>query len=486
MIPLMHSSELRPAATQTANPAGTTNTSTSNGAGSGTSAANTGNTADSDNSGASSGFSELLGQMQPGNGGKALPLSGGNRLPFGQTNTAMDSSLLSNGQAAAGLENGLPLSNIATRLSATTTVALDAATADANAESATSMDAFPMASDLLQQIRQAFQPGKLAAGSAGMDSAGKDTDDETLTDDALTGENANSLAALSAVLPLTPPPAVPTNAATDSALPAMHDVRRFGDSPINGVDSAADGSASSTDNNRLDNSSLTSNITSNLADNAANDSGQSGAQNSNGSNSLDALDLTASNRTSTGSAFSTQLAQHSRVDTSQTSTAANSTTQDPLLNNRNDARLALDADTEAWGQQIGSRIMTLIGKDIQEARIHLDPPELGSLEIRMTVDSQDQTRIQIHAQHPQVRDVLEAQSNRLRDALAQQGLSLNEFNVSDQSQQQAGARSGNQGDNSGNGTGGSGQDTTAEAVELDADNPAVRVTQHQGLVSTYA
>lgn len=472
MIPLILSSELRPAATQTVNSAGTASTSTSNGAGSGTSAANTGNTADSDSSGTGSGFSELLGQMQPGNGGKLLPLSGGNRLPVGQTSTSAANSLLRDGQTGNSLETGLDPGALASHAANTTSAATSALTAaPTNADSST--ESFPMASDLLQQIRQAFQPGQKQAATTA--STEEQDDDTRLSEDA---------SGLAAVLPITLAPAAPTNTTPDSAMPAMHDVRRFGDSAFNGVGSA-DNSA---DNNSLNNSSLdnshldSSDLTRNLADNAGNDPGQSGDSRS----SLDALDLGAGNRTSTGSAFSTQLAQHSRIDTGLSSTTTASNAQDPLLNNRNDARLALDQDPEAWGQQLGSRIMTLIGKDIQEARIHLDPPELGALEIRMTVDSQDQTRIQIHAQHPQVRDVLEAQSNRLRDALAQQGLSLNEFNVSDQSQQQAGARSGNQGENSGNGTGGSGQDTTADGVELDADNAAVRVTEHQGLVSTYA
>ena len=97
--------------------------------------------------------------------------------------------------------------------------------------------------------------------------------------------------------------------------------------------------------------------------------------------------------------------------------------------------LEFGADRREWGNALGSRIVLMVANDIQQARIQLDPPELGSLEIRLQVQ-QDQATVQVQTQNPQVRDVLEASAQRLRDALAGQGIQLSGFDVSDRGQQQ--------------------------------------------------
>lgn len=99
-------------------------------------------------------------------------------------------------------------------------------------------------------------------------------------------------------------------------------------------------------------------------------------------------------------------------------------------------RLELGSDRQTWGSALGGRILTMVQDDIQHARIQLDPPELGSMEIRLQVQ-QDQTTVQVQVQSPQVRDALEANAHRLREALADNGLALAGFDVAEQSQQQA-------------------------------------------------
>ena len=76
-------------------------------------------------------------------------------------------------------------------------------------------------------------------------------------------------------------------------------------------------------------------------------------------------------------------------------------------------------------------------EQLQAARIQLDPPELGSLEIKIRVQ-QDQVSVAFSSGHQVVRDALEAQSPRLREMLEQQGVELTDVNVSDQQQQSAG------------------------------------------------
>ena len=95
--------------------------------------------------------------------------------------------------------------------------------------------------------------------------------------------------------------------------------------------------------------------------------------------------------------------------------------------------LEFGSDRQRWGGALGGRLLTMIAADIQEARIHLDPPELGALEIKMTVDADDQARVSVQVQNSQVKEVLESQAQRLREALAEQGLTLAGFDVSEQS-----------------------------------------------------
>ncbi|EDO25399.1 predicted protein, partial [Nematostella vectensis] len=99
-------------------------------------------------------------------------------------------------------------------------------------------------------------------------------------------------------------------------------------------------------------------------------------------------------------------------------------------------RLEFGRDKEQWAPAMGSRIMTMVADNVQQAEIHLDPPELGSMEIKLQT-TQEQASVQVQVQNPLVRDVLEANAQRLRDALAEQGLELAHFDVSEQ-QQQAG------------------------------------------------
>ena len=140
-------------------------------------------------------------------------------------------------------------------------------------------------------------------------------------------------------------------------------------------------------------------------------------------------------------------------------------------------RLEFGRDKEKWAPALGNRIVTMVADNIQQAEIHLDPPELGSLEIKLQV-SQEQTTIQVQAQSPQVRDVLEANAQRLRDALAEQGLELAGFDVSQQQSES--------GDGDGSQSGGSSSDGEQMAHDAVVEEVATQVSAHDGLLDTFA
>ncbi|WP_323752087.1 flagellar hook-length control protein FliK [Marinobacter sp.] len=92
-----------------------------------------------------------------------------------------------------------------------------------------------------------------------------------------------------------------------------------------------------------------------------------------------------------------------------------------------------------WGDKVMGKLSWLTAKNLQVAEIHLTPPDMGPMEVKVRVHN-DQAAVTVHAANPVVREQLELHSNRLRDMLAEQGVSLSEFDVSDQAGNQTNAQ----------------------------------------------
>lgn len=90
-----------------------------------------------------------------------------------------------------------------------------------------------------------------------------------------------------------------------------------------------------------------------------------------------------------------------------------------------------------WGDKLMGKLSWLTAKNLSVAEIHLTPPDMGPMEVRVRVQN-DQANITVHAANPVVRDQLELHSHRLRDMLGEQGLALAQFDVSSNSQNQSG------------------------------------------------
>lgn len=92
-------------------------------------------------------------------------------------------------------------------------------------------------------------------------------------------------------------------------------------------------------------------------------------------------------------------------------------------------------NTPAWSNALGERAVWVAAQSSRVAEIRLDPPELGSLNVRVQV-SQDQVSLNFTSPHAHVRDAVEQSLPRLREMFAEQGLALNDSSVSDQSSDQ--------------------------------------------------
>lgn len=84
-----------------------------------------------------------------------------------------------------------------------------------------------------------------------------------------------------------------------------------------------------------------------------------------------------------------------------------------------------------WNQAVGDKVLWLAAQKISAAELRLDPPELGPMQVRVSVH-QDQVQVTFTSPHANVREALDQGASRLREMFNEQGLSLN-VEVSDQS-----------------------------------------------------
>lgn len=88
-------------------------------------------------------------------------------------------------------------------------------------------------------------------------------------------------------------------------------------------------------------------------------------------------------------------------------------------------------------QQVASRLTLVNGERHSRMTMRLYPEELGQVKLELTVEG-DRVRVQMHAQNQQVQEVLEKYLPRLRESFEQQGLKLEEAQVTYDSPGQGG------------------------------------------------
>lgn len=94
-------------------------------------------------------------------------------------------------------------------------------------------------------------------------------------------------------------------------------------------------------------------------------------------------------------------------------------------------QISVPVQQPQWGQQLGDRVQWLVGQNLHQAAIHLNPPELGSLDVHIQMHG-DQANVNFSSPHAVVRHALDAAIPRLREMLGETGLILGDVNVSGQ------------------------------------------------------
>lgn len=86
-----------------------------------------------------------------------------------------------------------------------------------------------------------------------------------------------------------------------------------------------------------------------------------------------------------------------------------------------------------WDQELGARVLWVVRDQLQHAELRLNPPNLGPLEVRLSLQSDQSINLSFSASQLQARDAVEAAIPRLREMLAESGVNLGDVNVSSQS-----------------------------------------------------
>lgn len=85
-----------------------------------------------------------------------------------------------------------------------------------------------------------------------------------------------------------------------------------------------------------------------------------------------------------------------------------------------------------WGDALGQKVVWMAGQQHQVAELHLNPPNLGPMEVRLTI-SNDQVSAIFVSHQPAVREAIEAAMPRLREMFADSGMMLGNAMVSSDS-----------------------------------------------------
>jgi flagellar hook-length control protein FliK len=147
------------------------------------------------------------------------------------------------------------------------------------------------------------------------------------------------------------------------------------------------------------------------------------------------------------------------------------------------AQLPLQLTKELANEQVAEKVQMMMSKNLKNLDIRLDPPELGRMQIRMTMNN-DLANVHFTVSNPQARDLIEQTLPRLREMLAQQGMQLADSSVQQQSSgQQQGYTASEQ-----SGKGGSERGFSGQSDEnFDADvNLDLNVTSKRDGISFYA
>jgi flagellar hook-length control protein FliK len=136
---------------------------------------------------------------------------------------------------------------------------------------------------------------------------------------------------------------------------------------------------------------------------------------------------------------------------------------------------------EHWGEGLSQRVVWMVGQDVHAAKFQVEPPQLGPVEVKVTITN-DQATVSFAAAHSATREAIQTALPRLQEMLLESGVSLGNVFVGSQSPQNqreaaAGGGSSRQGPSENTGV------VAADSIGADR---SLQIRRSVGLVDLYA
>lgn len=172
--------------------------------------------------------------------------------------------------------------------------------------------------------------------------------------------------------------------------------------------------------------------------------------------------------------------------TQQPSAAVMSTMQNaaalaaPVVAQATQLKVDTPVSQPRWGDEFSQRITWLASSNIdQSAELHLNPPQLGPIDVVIKV-SGDQATALFTSPHAAVREAVEQALPRLRDMMADNGITLGNATVSDQAPREQNKPEAQRS------AGGSDNDLHDIAATSSGSARVSPISRHNGIVDTFA
>lgn len=133
-----------------------------------------------------------------------------------------------------------------------------------------------------------------------------------------------------------------------------------------------------------------------------------------------------------------------------------------------------------WGNEFSQKITWMATQQDQHAELHLNPAQLGPVDVVIKV-SGDQATAQFTSAHAAVREVIEQSIPKLREMLADNGIMLGNTTVSDQAPREQRGEFGNQRQTAPNG-----RLLESAPANMSDTLVATPLSRHNGMVDTFA
>ena len=136
-----------------------------------------------------------------------------------------------------------------------------------------------------------------------------------------------------------------------------------------------------------------------------------------------------------------------------------------------------------WGGELAQKVVFLSSQQQQVAEIRLNPAHLGPVEIMLNINS-DQATAQFVSSHLAVREAIEASLPRLREMMAENGITLGDVSVGAESFQQQADKQQNNKESSEHGYNAKLSGINDES--MNKVESSIPLNRHNGIVNTFA